>query len=140
MQAPPSAPLSLLLTRNRCPRDLPPLTTAPLEHNSALAQTRPSPRTSGPALAILLPRHGTLQSGLRDCDSRATSQDWLYLHITPAGGGRVRAGLCPSLCCKWSLKSRLTALPSMSSGGGVLFAALATPLNTTRFSLMVSAG
>ncbi|KAK2849404.1 hypothetical protein Q5P01_009238 [Channa striata] len=45
--------------RNRCPCDLPPLTRAPLEYNSVLLQTLPCLQTSGPALAILLPRRGT---------------------------------------------------------------------------------
>lgn len=112
---------------------------APLEYNSSPdpaepPDTRPSPRHPSS------PDVGLCKADSETVTARATSQDWLYLHITPAGGGRVRAGLCPSLCCKWSLKSQLTALSSMSSGGGVLFAALATPLNTTRFNLMVSAG
>lgn len=48
--------------QNRCPSDLPPLTRAPLEYNSALLQTLPSLQTSGPALTILLPRHGTCKA------------------------------------------------------------------------------
>lgn len=137
----PSLSLPLLLTRNRCPGDLPPLTRAPLEYNSALLHTLPAqPPDSRPGPHHPSAQTWDFQSRLRDCDGRATSQDRLLLHLTPAGGGRVQAGLCPSLCCKWSLKSRLTALSSMSSSGGVLFTALATLLNTTRFSLMVSAG
>lgn len=106
-----SIPLLLLLTRNRCPNNLPPLTTAPLEYNSALCQTLPGPQTSGLALTILLFRRGDLQSRLWDCDSRARSQRKLSLHITPAGGGRVWAGLCPSLCRKWSLKAVWQCFP-----------------------------
>lgn len=129
--------MSGLLNRNRCPTDLPPLSGSAPEYNSALPQTLPRFQAAEPAHRHHHPSAQTWhsESVFRDLDSGATRQLRLCLCVTPSAGGSARAGHGPSLCCKWSLKSCLTVLSSMTASGVVLLTTLATPLSTPQVSV-----